>query len=170
MTCRTSRFQDGGSFQLNPLVTTGRLRNLRKIVTNQIRWYKQIALELWTEVGKQLHKKGDEYAVDFLYSYVFGLGTFRFPFRAFLAYGLVSETYECLLRRYDVASCVMHFKVRIYLWYLILSSILIQPRYLNKGSDDDKGSASIISHTALFCSFKILFNPSLLQLPHTIQQ
>ena len=38
-------FQDGGSFKLNPLVTTGRLRILRTIVTNQIRRYKQIALE-----------------------------------------------------------------------------------------------------------------------------
>jgi len=27
MTCRISRFQDGGSFQLNPLVTTGRLKS-----------------------------------------------------------------------------------------------------------------------------------------------
>ena len=40
-----SRFQDGGSFQLNPLVTTGRLRILSRIVTNQIRRYKQITLE-----------------------------------------------------------------------------------------------------------------------------
>jgi hypothetical protein len=40
-----SRFQDGVSFQLNPLVTTGRLRILRRIVTSQIRRYKQIALE-----------------------------------------------------------------------------------------------------------------------------
>jgi hypothetical protein len=41
-----SRFQDGGSFQLRPLVTASRLRNLHRIVTNQIRRYKQIALEL----------------------------------------------------------------------------------------------------------------------------
>jgi len=27
MTCRISRFQDGGSFQLNPLVTTCRLKS-----------------------------------------------------------------------------------------------------------------------------------------------
>jgi len=39
-----SRFQDGGSFQLNPLYTTGRLRILSRIVTNQIRRYEQIAL------------------------------------------------------------------------------------------------------------------------------
>jgi len=26
MTCMISRFQDGGSFQLNPLVTTGRFK------------------------------------------------------------------------------------------------------------------------------------------------
>ena len=32
-----SHFQDGESFQLNPLVTTGRLRILRRIVTSQIR-------------------------------------------------------------------------------------------------------------------------------------
>jgi hypothetical protein len=44
--CSISRFQDGGSFQLNPLVTTGRLRILRRMVINQIRRYKQIALEL----------------------------------------------------------------------------------------------------------------------------
>jgi len=46
MTCRISHFQDGGSFQLEPLVTTCRLRTLRRIVTNHIRRYKQIALEL----------------------------------------------------------------------------------------------------------------------------
>jgi len=46
MTCRMSRFQDGGSFQLNPLVMPGRLRILHTIVTNHIRRYKQIALEL----------------------------------------------------------------------------------------------------------------------------
>ena len=45
MTCRISRFQDGGSFQLDPLFTTCRLRILRRIVTNQIRRYKQLALE-----------------------------------------------------------------------------------------------------------------------------
>jgi len=39
------RFQDSGSFQLNPLVTTGRFRILRRIVTIEIRGYKQIALE-----------------------------------------------------------------------------------------------------------------------------
>ena len=39
MTCTISRFQDGGSFQLNPLVTTGRL------ITSQIRPCKQIELE-----------------------------------------------------------------------------------------------------------------------------
>ena len=33
-------------FQLNPLVTTGGLIILHRIVTNQIRGYKQIALEL----------------------------------------------------------------------------------------------------------------------------
>ena len=44
-TCRISRFQDGGSFQLNPLVTTCRLRILCRMVTNQIQRYKQIALE-----------------------------------------------------------------------------------------------------------------------------
>jgi len=44
VTCRISRFQDGGSFQLNTLVTTGRLRMLQRKVTNQIRRYKQIAL------------------------------------------------------------------------------------------------------------------------------
>ena len=40
-----SRFQDGESVQLNPLVTTGRLRILRRMVTNQIQRYKQIALD-----------------------------------------------------------------------------------------------------------------------------
>ena len=40
-----SHFQTGGSFQLNPLVTTGRLRILRRIVTNLIQRYKEIALE-----------------------------------------------------------------------------------------------------------------------------
>jgi len=45
VTSRISRFQDGGSFQLYPLVTTCRLRILRGIVTNQIRQCKQIALE-----------------------------------------------------------------------------------------------------------------------------
>jgi len=44
MTCTLSRFQDGGSFQLDPLVTTCILRILRIILTNQIRRYKQIAL------------------------------------------------------------------------------------------------------------------------------
>ena len=39
------RFQDGGSFQLNPLATTGRLRILSRIGTIEIRRYKQIALE-----------------------------------------------------------------------------------------------------------------------------
>ena len=43
--CRISCFQYGGSFQLNPLVTTGRLSILCRIVTNQIRRCKQIALE-----------------------------------------------------------------------------------------------------------------------------
>ena len=48
-----------------------------------------VLLYLRTEVGKQLHKKGDEYAYDFLNSSDFGLGTFRFLFIAFLtAYGL----------------------------------------------------------------------------------
>ena len=52
-----------------------------------------VLLDLRTEVCKQFHKKGDEYAYDFLNSSVFGLGAFRFPFIAFLtAYGLVSET------------------------------------------------------------------------------
>ena len=37
-------FRDGGSFQLKHLVTTGRLRILRRI-PNQIRRCKQIALE-----------------------------------------------------------------------------------------------------------------------------
>ena len=55
-------------------------------------------LDLRTEVGKQFHKKGAEYANDFLNSSVFGLGTLRFLSRAFLtAYGLVSEAYESLL-------------------------------------------------------------------------
>jgi len=36
MTCRISRFQDGGSFQLDHLATTFRLRILRRMVTNQI--------------------------------------------------------------------------------------------------------------------------------------
>ena len=45
MTCTISRFQDGGSFQLNLLVTTGRLIILRTIAINQIRSYKQIELE-----------------------------------------------------------------------------------------------------------------------------
>jgi len=45
MTCTISHFQDGGSFQLNPLVMTGILIILRTIVTNQIRPYKQIELE-----------------------------------------------------------------------------------------------------------------------------
>ena len=45
VTCRISRFQEGGSFQLNSLIMTGRLRILRRIVTNQIQRYKQIALE-----------------------------------------------------------------------------------------------------------------------------
>jgi len=46
MTCRISSFQDGVSSKLNPLVTTGRLRILRRIATNQIRRHKQIELEL----------------------------------------------------------------------------------------------------------------------------
>jgi len=46
MTCRISHFLDSGSFQLNPLFTTGKLRILRRIVTNHIRRYKQIALKL----------------------------------------------------------------------------------------------------------------------------
>jgi hypothetical protein len=41
---RISRVQDGGSFQLNPLVIPDRLTILHWIITNQIRWYKQIAL------------------------------------------------------------------------------------------------------------------------------
>ena len=45
VTYMISRFQDGESVQLNPLVTTGRLIILYRIVTNQIRRYKQIALE-----------------------------------------------------------------------------------------------------------------------------
>ena len=36
---------DSESFQLNPLATTGRLRSVRRIVTNQIRPYKQIVLK-----------------------------------------------------------------------------------------------------------------------------
>jgi hypothetical protein len=44
MTCRISHFQDNGSFQLNPLFATGKLRILRRIVTNHKRRYKQIAL------------------------------------------------------------------------------------------------------------------------------
>ena len=36
---------DCESFQLNPLVTTGRLRIVRRIVTNRIRPYKQIVLK-----------------------------------------------------------------------------------------------------------------------------
>jgi hypothetical protein len=46
MTCRISHFQDGGSFQLNPLVTTCRLGILHRIVTNQIHRYKQILSKL----------------------------------------------------------------------------------------------------------------------------
>ena len=46
VTCSISRFQGGGSFQLNSLDTTGRLRILRRMVTNQFRWHKKIALEL----------------------------------------------------------------------------------------------------------------------------
>ena len=36
---------DCESFQLNPLVTTGRLRIVRRIVINRIRPYKQIVLK-----------------------------------------------------------------------------------------------------------------------------
>jgi hypothetical protein len=75
-----------------------------------------VLLDLHTEVVKQFHNKGVEYANDFLNSSVFGLGTFRFPFIAFFTtYGLVSETYESLLLRYDGASCLIHLKVRRYL-------------------------------------------------------
>ena len=35
VTCRISHLQDHGSFQLNPLVTNGRMRILRRIVTNR---------------------------------------------------------------------------------------------------------------------------------------
>ena len=42
LTCTISRFQDGGSFQLNPLVTTGRLIILRTLVINQIRPYTKL--------------------------------------------------------------------------------------------------------------------------------
>jgi hypothetical protein len=52
MTCRISRFQDGGPFQLDPLVTTCRLRILCRLVTNQIRRYKQIAFELKIELSR----------------------------------------------------------------------------------------------------------------------
>jgi hypothetical protein len=52
VTCRISRFQDGGSFTLNLLVTTGRLIILSRIVTNQIRRNKQIALECALYYGK----------------------------------------------------------------------------------------------------------------------
>jgi len=51
MTCRISRFQDGGSFQQDPLVTTYRLKIVRRIVANQIRRYKQITLEFWIVFG-----------------------------------------------------------------------------------------------------------------------
>ena len=58
MTCRISRFQNCGSFRLSYLVTTCRLRILRRIVTNQIWQYKQIALEFYfttvTEFPKNL--------------------------------------------------------------------------------------------------------------------
>jgi len=55
MTCRISRFQDGGFFQLDPLVTICRLRILCRIVTNQIRLYKQIALESLFHVISSLY-------------------------------------------------------------------------------------------------------------------
>jgi hypothetical protein len=42
-----SHFPNAGPFQLNSLVTIGRLRILRRIVTHQIQRYKQIALELY---------------------------------------------------------------------------------------------------------------------------
>jgi hypothetical protein len=52
-----SRFQDGVSFQLNPLVTTFRLIILRRIVAYKIRRYKRFALEYaidrWTTQDRQ---------------------------------------------------------------------------------------------------------------------
>jgi hypothetical protein len=62
--------------------------------------------------------------------------------------------------------------VRRYLWYLILSSIFIQPIYLNKGYDGGKRSASIIGRAALlfflvlrFCLIPLYysFNSNLLK-------
>ena len=46
VTFRISRIQDVGSFQLNPLVTTGRLKILRRIVTNQIGIRRYLQIEL----------------------------------------------------------------------------------------------------------------------------
>jgi len=54
MNCRISRFQDGGSFQLDPLVTNCRLRILRKIVTNQILRYK-VHFEVCLSIHFVLH-------------------------------------------------------------------------------------------------------------------
>jgi len=51
VSCRISRFQDGGSFTLNLLVTTGRLIILSRIIT-KIRRNKQIALECALYYGK----------------------------------------------------------------------------------------------------------------------